>query len=192
MGRKAREDDSTKEFKKAVKAMGKPSKKEDKKVEKSLSSCPTMMKSSRNHAWRGPFFRCVERARTCVPTGRIGVMPLAVQRVGVYQCHGSLCVLGCPCVMRSKYSSLGYASQPAARHLGRLCPMAPVRPRGSARLFECRPSRRASRAQRRGYGLPRPSGEPRGSAVRAPLPRDQSVAKHQCPCKCDPARGFLR
>jgi hypothetical protein len=35
MGRKAREDDSTKEFKKAVKkAMGKPSKTERKKVDK--------------------------------------------------------------------------------------------------------------------------------------------------------------
>jgi hypothetical protein len=34
MGRKAREDDSTKEFKKAVKAMGKPSKKEEKKIDK--------------------------------------------------------------------------------------------------------------------------------------------------------------
>jgi hypothetical protein len=35
MGRKAREDDSTKEFKKAAKAMGnKPSKKEEKKIEK--------------------------------------------------------------------------------------------------------------------------------------------------------------
>jgi hypothetical protein len=34
MGRKAREDDSTKEFKKAVKAMGRPSKKEKKKIDK--------------------------------------------------------------------------------------------------------------------------------------------------------------
>jgi hypothetical protein len=35
MGRKAREDDSTKEFKKAAKAMGnEPSKKEEKKIEK--------------------------------------------------------------------------------------------------------------------------------------------------------------
>jgi hypothetical protein len=34
MGRKEREDDSTKEFKKAVKATGKPSKKEEKKVDK--------------------------------------------------------------------------------------------------------------------------------------------------------------
>jgi hypothetical protein len=36
---------------------------------------------SRNHALRGPFFRCVERARSCGPTGWIGVRPLAVQRV---------------------------------------------------------------------------------------------------------------
>jgi hypothetical protein len=34
MGRKARKDDSTKEFKKAVKAMGRPSKKEKKKIDK--------------------------------------------------------------------------------------------------------------------------------------------------------------
>jgi hypothetical protein len=35
MGRKAREDDSAKEFKKAAKAMGnKPTKKEEKKIEK--------------------------------------------------------------------------------------------------------------------------------------------------------------
>jgi hypothetical protein len=34
MGKKAREDDSTKAFKKAVKAMSKPSSKEKKKVDK--------------------------------------------------------------------------------------------------------------------------------------------------------------
>jgi hypothetical protein len=34
MGKKEREDDSTKEFKKAVKAVGQPSKKEKKKVDK--------------------------------------------------------------------------------------------------------------------------------------------------------------
>jgi hypothetical protein len=34
MGRKAREDDSTKEFKKAVKGMSKPSKREKKKENK--------------------------------------------------------------------------------------------------------------------------------------------------------------
>ena len=34
MGRKEREDDSTKDFKKAAKAMGKPPKKEEKKLDK--------------------------------------------------------------------------------------------------------------------------------------------------------------
>jgi hypothetical protein len=34
MGQKKREDDSTKEFEKAVKAMAKPPKREDKKVDK--------------------------------------------------------------------------------------------------------------------------------------------------------------
>jgi hypothetical protein len=34
MGKKERKDDSTKEFKKAVRAVAKPSKKEDKKVDK--------------------------------------------------------------------------------------------------------------------------------------------------------------
>jgi hypothetical protein len=33
--------------------------------------------------WRGAFFRFVERARPCGPTGRIGVMLLAMRRVGV-------------------------------------------------------------------------------------------------------------
>jgi GDP-L-fucose synthase len=33
---------------------------------------------NRNHAWRGAFFRSVERARTCGPIGWIGVKPLAV------------------------------------------------------------------------------------------------------------------
>jgi hypothetical protein len=34
MGKKAREDDSTKDFKKAVKAIGKPSSKQKKKLDK--------------------------------------------------------------------------------------------------------------------------------------------------------------
>jgi hypothetical protein len=40
MGRKTREDDSTKDFRKAVKAAGKPSKKEEKKVDKITKHLP--------------------------------------------------------------------------------------------------------------------------------------------------------
>jgi hypothetical protein len=40
MGRKSREDDSTKDFRKAVKAVGKPSKKEDKKIDKITKHLP--------------------------------------------------------------------------------------------------------------------------------------------------------
>jgi hypothetical protein len=40
MGRKTREDDSTKEFRKAEKAVGKPSKKEEKKIDKITKHLP--------------------------------------------------------------------------------------------------------------------------------------------------------
>jgi hypothetical protein len=40
MGRKTGEDDSTKDFKKAVRAVGKPSKKEEKKIDKITKHLP--------------------------------------------------------------------------------------------------------------------------------------------------------
>jgi hypothetical protein len=40
MGKKTRDDDSTKEFKKAVKAVGKPSKKEEKKIDRITKHLP--------------------------------------------------------------------------------------------------------------------------------------------------------
>jgi hypothetical protein len=44
---------------------------------------PYINVSNRNNARRGAFFQCVEGARSRGPTGWIGVMPLAVQRVGI-------------------------------------------------------------------------------------------------------------